>query len=305
MKVLIAGDTGLLGQALVEHFLPEHQVAGFSSSAAVNSTPGYNHSVFNLLSGLAPVEDLLKKFSPELMINCTGLVDVKRCEEEKDLAWRMNAELPGLLAKACALRNTKFIHISTDQVFDGKKSTPYEEQDIPAPTNQYGVTKLAGEESVLKENSGALVLRTNIVGWRGRAAAAVFAEWLSESLVAGSPISLAEDFVTSSIHVDFFCQILHKLYEHESVGMLHAAAKDAVSKYEFGRLFAEAASLDFSHVRRAKLSLLGLKPPRPPFLALSSHAAQKFVGTPIPSCEDSINLLAKQFLKMRGVIRGA
>ena len=304
MKVLIAGDTGLLGQALTEHFLPEHAVAGFSSSPAVKSAPGYTHSVLDLLPSIAPAEKLIQSFSPDLVINCTGLVDVKRCEEAKDLARYMNAELPGVLSGICASRNIKFIHISTDQVFDGKKNTPYQESDSPAPTNQYGVTKLAGETNTLKVNQRALVLRTNIVGWRGRAAAPVFAEWLSENLAARNPISLADDFVTSSIHVDFFCRILREFYTKGGLGVFHAAAKNAVSKYEFGRLFAEAADLDFSHVRVVKLAQLGLQPPRPPYLALNVNAAQKFLGSDFPSCEETISLLARQFLRMRGAVRG-
>lgn len=294
MKILIAGDTGLLGQALVRFLAPSNEVEGFSTTPKAR-LDGCPHTTLNILREPSKADELIRRFSPDLIINCIGAVDLKKCEEGKDSSWEINAELPGLLARSCLSHKIRYIHISTDQVFDGKSVVPYEEVCGTNPLNKYGMSKLVGERGVLAENPSALILRTNIVGWRAKEGVPTFAEWLSSSLFLGHKISLADDFVTSSIHVDYLSEILMDLYKKGAAGIFHAASGDSISKYEFGRLLAEFAGLNFSNVERVRLSQLGLHPPRPPYLALSVKKAENFLGRKFPVCAQTISLLAEQF----------
>jgi dTDP-4-dehydrorhamnose reductase len=106
------------------------------------------------------VEQYFKNIMPAFCINCAAYTAVDKAETDHDTAMRVNAEAPGLLASLCKSFNTRFIHISTDYVFDGTASVPYKETDPVKPVNYYGLTKLKGEQLALENNSGSVVIRT-------------------------------------------------------------------------------------------------------------------------------------------------
>lgn len=115
------------------------------------------------LSNLTEVEGFLKSHSITALINTAAYTQVDKAESEKELALKINAEAPALMAKYAREKNFKFIHYSTDYVFNGLSSAPYKETDATDPVNFYGETKLQGEQGILKENSAALILRTSWV----------------------------------------------------------------------------------------------------------------------------------------------
>lgn len=115
------------------------------------------------LSNLTEVEDFLKSHSITTLINTAAYTQVDKAESEKELALKINAEAPALMAKYAREKNFKFIHYSTDYVFNGLSSAPYKETDATDPVNFYGETKLQGEQGILKENPAALILRTSWV----------------------------------------------------------------------------------------------------------------------------------------------
>ena len=96
----------------------------------------------------------------DICINCAAYTAVDKAETERDLATSVNATAVGYLAKACRIYNAKFIHISTDYVFDGNGTKPYTENDKTNPVNFYGDTKLEGETIALKENEETIIIRT-------------------------------------------------------------------------------------------------------------------------------------------------
>ena len=106
------------------------------------------------------VEDFFKKNEIDFCINCAAYTAVDKAEKEKDLAIAVNSIAVGYLAKACKNNNAKFIHISTDYVFDGTATEPYQENDQTNPVNFYGQTKLNGEQNALLENDQSLIIRT-------------------------------------------------------------------------------------------------------------------------------------------------
>ena len=98
--------------------------------------------------------------SIDLVINAAAYTAVDRAERERAQARRVNAEGPGLLAKRCGELSIPLIHVSTDYVFGGEKGSPYVEEDEPGPLNEYGASKLAGEEAVRQQLPEHLILRT-------------------------------------------------------------------------------------------------------------------------------------------------
>ncbi len=150
MKIAVIGSGGRLGAALVREYRDKYDVAGF------------NHAQLDL-SNLDNVRETLLATNFDVLINAAAFTNVDLCETERDRAFLINAEAPGVLAKICTDRNAKLIHFSTDYVFDGEKSAPYTEEDVANPISVYGASKLAGEENVLAADSRHLVMRVSWV----------------------------------------------------------------------------------------------------------------------------------------------
>jgi dTDP-4-dehydrorhamnose reductase len=99
----------------------------------------------------------------DIVVNVAAYTAVDRAETERELAWRVNAQGPRILAERCAVLDIPLIHLSTDYVFDGTKASPYIESDDVGPLNEYGRSKLAGENAVREALAQHIILRTSSV----------------------------------------------------------------------------------------------------------------------------------------------
>ncbi|MBK7099011.1 MAG: dTDP-4-dehydrorhamnose reductase [Sphingobacteriales bacterium] len=149
-KILVTGANGQLGSEIrrLETNFPEYKFL-FT-----------DYEELSIIDEEA-VEKFFEENRPDYCINCAAYTAVDKAEEksEQDLVEKLNADAVGYLAKQCSKYHTKFLHISTDYVFDGSSSTPYTEADIPNPVSFYGATKLKGEELAL-QNTDAIIIRT-------------------------------------------------------------------------------------------------------------------------------------------------
>jgi dTDP-4-dehydrorhamnose reductase len=150
MKIVVLGAGGRLGAALMRECREKHEVADF------------NHAQLDLAS-LDDVRGKLGTMSFEVLINAAAFTNVDACETERERAFLINAEAPGVLAEICNAKTARLIHFSTDYVFDGEKRAPYTEGDQANPISLYGESKLMGEKNVLAADSGHLVVRVSWV----------------------------------------------------------------------------------------------------------------------------------------------
>ncbi|GAC1424191.1 MAG: dTDP-4-dehydrorhamnose reductase [Chitinophagaceae bacterium] len=109
------------------------------------------------------VQHYFKTVLPAYCINCAAYTAVDKAETERETAVLVNAGSVDILSAACKSFNARFIHISTDYVFDGAATLPYSEDDLTSPVNYYGATKLEGEKLALKNNSETIIIRTSWV----------------------------------------------------------------------------------------------------------------------------------------------
>ena len=150
MKIVILGGGGRLGAALMREYREKYDLAGF------------NHAQLDL-ANLDDVRGKLGAMNFDVLINAAAFTNVDACETERDRAFLINAEAPGVLAEICNEKDAKLIHFSTDYVFDGEKRAPYIEEDQANPISAYGESKLAGEKNVLAAEDGHLVVRVSWV----------------------------------------------------------------------------------------------------------------------------------------------
>ena len=162
MRILVTGASGLLGLNFSLLAASKHTILGIDRDKLAG-TPFELYRT-DLLEPHA-VPRMLDTLSPEAIIHTAANADVDSCESDPQGARRLNAELPGELAQACARRGIRLIHISTDAVFDGTKTENYTESDPPNPLGVYAQSKLQGERNVLSANPQACVARVNFFGW--------------------------------------------------------------------------------------------------------------------------------------------
>jgi len=150
MKIAIIGANGRLGAALGREYTRDFEVTSFGRSQLD-------------LGQLDRVRSALAAIKFELLINCAALTNVDYCESHREEALLVNAEAPRLLAEIANEKSAKLVHVSTDYVFDGKKTAPYTEEDKAIPLSVYGESKLEGERRVLDVSSQHLVVRLSWV----------------------------------------------------------------------------------------------------------------------------------------------
>ena len=148
MKILITGANGMLADAVKEEFKNEELIC--TDVAELDIT------------NLEAVEKFVKNVKPDFIINCAAYTAVDKAEEQRELAYRINAIGPKNLAIASKENNVTLIHISTDYVFGGEKNVEkgYSEDDEKNPQTVYGTTKLAGEKFVEEKCSNYYIFRT-------------------------------------------------------------------------------------------------------------------------------------------------
>ena len=225
------------------------------------------------------VRQVLTELAPEVVINCAAYVRVDDAEDEVEEAFRVNAFAVRNLAQVCRDLGCMLVHISTDYVFDGKKGTPYTEDDCPNPLNVYGASKLAGENFVRNLCPKHLVIRSSglygVAGSSGKGGN--FVETMIRLGQKGKAIRVVDDQVFAPTSTRELARLVKGILLSGVYGTFHLTSQGESSWYEFaGRLFellgrpvplsrtttrdfgARARRPAFSVLRSIRLSDLGL-----------------------------------------------
>ena len=157
MTVLLFGGNGQVGHELRRSLRALGDVVVTTRSGELPDGARCEVADFDRPDSLA---ELVERVAPAIVVNAAAYTAVDKAEDDVDAAFRTNAEAPGVLARACALRDIPFVHYSTDYVFDGQGSRPYREDDPTAPLGVYGASKLAGEDAIRAAGGRHLILRT-------------------------------------------------------------------------------------------------------------------------------------------------
>lgn len=157
MNILLTGASGQLGTELYP------MLSELGKVTAVDRNPGPLGSVSLDLGDLLQTENLLNRQRPDLVVNAAAYTAVDQAENNRELAFRLNSELPACLARWSASRKSPLLHFSTDYVFDGSSDRAYREDDRGCPINVYGDSKLAGELAIQSSGCKHLIVRTSWV----------------------------------------------------------------------------------------------------------------------------------------------
>lgn len=292
-RILVTGASGLLGINFCYFFHEKYDVFGVVNSTKLSGLP-FKTIRCNLITNSAA--DLLDEAKPDVVLHCAAMANIDQCEKNSNEAEAINAVYPGLLAAQAAKREIKFIHISTDAVFDGANcgENGYREEDPANPISRYAETKLKGEQFVLDSNPDALVARVNFYGWStggGRS----LVEFFYNNLSAGNVVNGFSDVYFSTLYVHYLADILDELISLDAKGIYHVFSSDYQSKYMFGVSVAKKFGFDPALVQSVSWKDGGLTTKRSPNLIMNTDKLQKFLGHKLPTQQDNLGYFYQDY----------
>jgi len=226
MRIVITGAGGQLGKALQEVL----------ASDEVTALP---HSALDITDAAA-VASALGQCCPDLVINAAAWTDTAACEADPERALAINGEAPGHLARECQRLGAALLQVSSNEVFDGEKGAPYEEDDEPRPINHYGRSKLEGERRVREALERHYIVRTSWLFGAGRIS---FPEKVLAAAQRQGSVRLVTDEVASPTWTRDLAQAIAALIRHGAWGTYHLTNSGSCSRKEFGEEVLRLAGL--------------------------------------------------------------
>ncbi|MFJ2326627.1 dTDP-4-dehydrorhamnose reductase [Pseudomonas sp. NPDC087690] len=223
MKILLLGKNGQVGWELQRALAPLGELVALD-----------RHAIDGLSGDLADLDALrttIRQVKPDVIVNAAAYTAVDKAESEAELALRVNGDASRLMAEESALLGAWLIHYSTDYVFSGEGSTPWQETDAVAPVNQYGASKLAGEQAIIASGCKHLIFRTSwVYGARGNN----FAKTMLRLAKDRDTLSVIADQVGAPTGADLIADVTalairQVLQQPQLSGLYHLAASGEVS----------------------------------------------------------------------------
>jgi dTDP-4-dehydrorhamnose reductase len=242
------------------------------------------------LTEVSAIEPALTSLQPAVVINAAAYNKVDEAEQRPDLAFAVNATGPGLLARACSAIGARFVHVSTDYVFDGSLGRAYVENDLPSPLGVYGASKLAGEHLVRAYGGEqALIVRTSAVigvAAEGAGKGGNFVRAILRQANAGNSLRVVNDQTTSPTYAPDLARAVLALVAQEARGLIHVTNNGHCTWYQFALAILELSGLDVPCVGIASEPTLGRA--RRPAYSVLSGALLASLGIALPSWRDGL-----------------
>ena len=284
MRVLVTGAGGLVGGRLASLLAASFDVVAARHRTA--TPPGLATIPLDLLAP-ASLEAALEGARPEAVVHAAALADPERCQRRPSEAEGLNVAAVHDLAVACRRRGIRLVSLSTDLVFDG--SNPFRNEAHPAdPILVYGRTKLHGEEAVLAEAPGSVVLRVCLVHGRGFGPRSTASEAITWALAEGRTLALYTDQYRTPVDPESLADAITAILRGAGEGRYHLGGPERVSRHAFGLRVAGARGLPSHGIRAVTQSEMPPAAPRPADVSLDSTRARRDLGWEARPLDDAI-----------------
>jgi len=287
-KLLATGATGLVGSRFVELYKEEYEVFNMDLTTGVDITD--KDSLVKFISS-HPADSLL---------HLAAFTDTNRAFVEKGdkngLCYKVNVLGTQNLTEFCRDNHIHLIHISTDFVFDGQKTTPYTEEDPTSPIEWYGETKALAEQVVIEGGLSATILR---LAYPYRAHYDLKPDLIKKiraGLQAGTLYPQFTDTLITPTFIDDLAKVFAKTIEQKPQGIFHAVGSDSLSPYDLARKVAVVFGFDPKLVQEGSLTTYLESNPRPfaRYAALSNAKLQSELGISLLTVDQGLAELKKQ-----------
>ena len=271
-NVLVIGS-GFLGGNIVNEFRNnEIQVIG------TNYNKNSNDEIHFDITNVDSIISCVKKYSPQVIINCAANVNVDDLENNEKLAFSINANGAENIAKVCKSNKIRLLHISSDAVFDGKKGM-YVEEDVMNPINIYAKSKMLGEKLISENLENYVIIRTNFYGFHKQDK--FLFNWILSKLKNNERFPGFNDVFFNPLEVTNLSKMIYELSEKNFCGILHLSSDEIFSKFEFATKISEFFGFDSSLIKKASIDELGLNAKRPKNTTLVNNKAKTLLDTKI------------------------
>ncbi len=285
-RVLVLGGAGLLGQYVCAEARDRGSEVVATRRVPGPPRPGIAWHELDVRERDA-VRNLVREVSPETVVNAAALTDVDGCEDRSEEAHAVNALAPAALAGACKASGARFVHVSTDYVFDGTQ--PATEKTPPSPLGVYGRTKADGERRVLDVNPNSLVLRmSSVFGWNRLSAKMNAVTWILAKVEAGQDVPLFRDQRLTPTYAKTGAQAALDLASLGASGLFHVASKDCLTRHEMGEAVVEAFGIPGAKLVPVAMSSVALRAPRPPAPCLVVKKVEETLKRSMPRFRDCL-----------------
>lgn len=295
-RILVTGSNGLLGQKLTDISLSDPEIQLIATSTGPNRHPvktGYIYEEFDIRDA-ARLDELVRKYSPDVIINTAAMTNVDKCEIEKEQCRELNVNAVKNLVSACGTYDVHLIHLSTDFIFDGEAG-PYTEYDEPNPLSYYGLSKLDAENLIKASSCRWAILRTIIVyGIVSDMSRSNIVLWAKRALEKGDPINVVYDqWRMPTLAEDLaMCCLLAAAKGAE--GVYNASGKDLMSIIELVERVADFWHLDKSLIRPISSGSLNQTAKRPGKTGFILDKAIRELGYKPRSFEEGLQIINMQ-----------
>jgi dTDP-4-dehydrorhamnose reductase len=265
MKILLIGADGQLG-------------TDFRKVAAASEVIPLTISDIDITDRAKTIE-VVKKHSPDVIVNTSAYHKVDDCEDNDEIAFKVNAFGVKNLCLACQATGSALVHISTDYVFDGSKGKPYLETDCPNPGTVYGISKLAGELYVRYMLKKFFVVRTcglfGVAGCLGKGGTN-FIENMLKLAAKGQPLKVVTDEIVGPTYTLDLAEKINKLIRTDKYGLYHVTNSGQCSWYDFAKKIFELTKTKVD-LQKASSADFKAKAKRPAYSVLA-HEGLKKIG---------------------------
>ena len=273
-KVMIFGTGGQLGRELAKIY-PD-SVSVYHSSAKGGITAD--------LSDPALISEIIRVEGPDVVINAGAIANVDLCERDHALAYSVNGEAPGMMARACRDIGARFVHVSTDYVFDGSQGN-YSEESVPNPINYYGLSKLVGDVNALSYPDSLVVRTSGVFGYTKN-----FPMFVYETLKSGKEVNAIDGYY-SPVHAANLAFAISELVDNEVKGLINVAG-ERISRFYLALKIADAFSLDSSLINRVD-NVASMNAKRPYDSSLDSSNALSTIKAEFYSTDSNISAMKR------------
>jgi dTDP-4-dehydrorhamnose reductase len=276
-RVVIFGRTGQLGKELVRIYTERGCEVTAFGRADVDVT------------NASAVEELVIRHMPQVVLNATAYNMVDIAEKEPEAAFAGNALAVRNLSIASRNADARFVHFSTDYVFDGEAGRPYTESDATHPLGAYAVSKLAGEYLALAYTPDALVIRTcGVFGLGGLGTArGNFVETMLRLALRPDPIRVVEDYVASPTYAPELARCATDLLDRSAAGIFHVGGGAPISWFDFAKIIFEEAGLQ-PELRPTNAREYRTPAKRPRFSALANGKTESLGIAPVKPLRECV-----------------
>lgn len=276
--ILLIGKNGQIGWELQRSLSPLGKIVAVDRHTCDLASP-------------RSIRDCIREIKPQIIINAAAYTSVDEAEDHLQLAVAINAVAPEILAEEAKKIHAALIHYSTDYVFDGTSTIPYQENDLPNPVNVYGKTKLSGEKAIIAIGGSYVILRTSwVYGGRGR-------NFLLTMLKLGAEkdrLCVVDDqFGTPnwSRHIAEATAFLVNKIDTNIAEIFHLSGLEKTSWYEFAKEIFFLAKAE-KQIQITPISTKEFPRPaiRPAYSVLDSTKLNATFGLQLPSWKETLSL---------------